>query len=197
MSEKGVFSSIEKLEAEMLADPTITINDLIANNTQVSGTGSLESSTYNATIKIDSNGDVLISSEGTRFEGEGQMQAIFEFVAGRGGTTSDSVFSQGVTGCSGVAITGSGLIDSYDSSLGDYNDTLDDGSKNISEESFVNTVNDTGDITLNGSGTIEGDVLSSSNLSIRQGADVTGNIHSNGNLILSGGVVIGGMHQHI
>ncbi|ALQ07901.1 hypothetical protein D172_007420 [Pseudoalteromonas sp. Bsw20308] len=192
MSEKGVFSSIEKLEAEILADPTITINDLIANNTQVSGTGSLESSTYNATIKIDSNGDVLISSEGTRFEGEDQMQAIFEFVAGQGGTTSDSVFSQGVTGCSGVAITGSGLIDSYDSSLGDYNDTLDDGSKNTSEESFVNTVNDTGDITLNGSGTIEGDVLSSSNLSIRQGADVTGNIHSNGNLILSGGVVIGG-----
>ena len=192
MSEKGVFSSMEKLETAMLADPTININDLIARNSEVSGTGSLESSIYNATIEIDSNGDILISSEGTRFEGEDQMQAIFEYVAGGGGTTSASVFSNGITGCSGVAISGSGLIDSYDSSLGDYNDTLDDGSKNTSEESFVNTVNDTGDITLNGSGTIEGDVLSSSNLSIIQGADVTGNIHSNGNLILSGGVVIGG-----
>ena len=192
MSEKGVFSSMEKLETAMLADPTININDLIARNSEVSGTGSLESSIYNATIEIDSNGDILISSEGTRFEGEDQMQAIFEYVAGGGGTTSASVFSNGITGCSGVAISGSGLIDSYDSSLGDYNDTLDDGSKNTSEESFVNTVNDTGDITLNGSGTIEGDVLSSSNLSIIQGADVTGNIHSNGDLILSGGVVIGG-----
>ncbi|MBH0041981.1 DUF7305 domain-containing protein [Pseudoalteromonas sp. SWXJZ10B] len=192
MSEKGVFSSMEKLETAMLADPTININDLIARNSEVSGTGSLESSIYNATIEIDSNGDILISSEGTRFEGEDQMQAIFEYVVGGGGTTSASVFSNGITGCSGVAISGSGLIDSYDSSLGDYNDTLDDGSKNTSEESFVNTVNDTGDITLNGSGTIEGDVLSSSNLSIIQGADVTGNIHSNGNLILSGGVVIGG-----
>jgi cytoskeletal protein CcmA (bactofilin family) len=121
------------------------------------------------------------------------MQAIFEYVAGGGGTTSSaSVFSNGITGCSGVAISGSGLIDSYDSSLGDYNDTLADGNKNTSEESFVNTVNDSGDITLNGSGTIEGNVLSSSNLSIIQGADITGNIHSNGNLILSGGVVVGG-----
>ncbi|MBH0055673.1 hypothetical protein I6F65_01760 [Pseudoalteromonas sp. SWXJZ94C] len=192
MSEKGVFSSMEKLEAGMLADPTINISDLIAKNSQVSGTGSLESSLYNATIEVDSNGDVLISSEGTRFEGEDQMQAIFEFVAGGGGTTGASVFSRGITGCSGVAVTGSGLIDSYDSSLGDYNDTLDDGSQNTSEQSFVSTVNDTGDIILNGSGTIEGDVLSSNNLSITQGADVTGNIHSNGNLILSGGVVVGG-----
>lgn len=193
MSEKGVFSSIEKLETAMLADPTININDLIAHNSEVSGTSSLESSIYNATIEIDSNGDILISSEGTRFEGENQMQAIFEYVAGGGGTTSSaSVFSNGITGCSGVAISGSGLIDSYDSSLGDYNDTLADGNKNTSEESFVNTVNDSGDITLNGSGTIEGNVLSSSNLSIIQGADITGNIHSNGNLILSGGVVVGG-----
>lgn len=193
MSEKGVFSSIETLEIAMLADPTININDLIAHNSEVSGTGSLVSSIYNATIEIDSNGDILISSEGTRFEGENQMQAIFEYVAGGGGTTSSaSVFSNGITGCSGVAISGSGLIDSYDSSLGDYNDTLADGNKNTSEESFVNTVNDSGDITLNGSGTIEGNVLSSSNLSIIQGADIAGNIHSNGNLILSGGVVVGG-----
>ena len=193
MSEKGVFSSIETLEIAMLADPTININDLIAHNSEVSGTGSLVSSIYNATIEIDSNGDILISSEGTRFEGENQMQAIFEYVAGGGGTTSSaSVFSNGITGCSGVAISGSGLIDSYDSSLGDYNGTLADGNKNTSEESFVNTVNDSGDITLNGSGTIEGNVLSSSNLSIIQGADITGNIHSNGNLILSGGVVVGG-----
>ncbi|MBQ4799238.1 hypothetical protein J8L73_08850 [Pseudoalteromonas sp. MMG006] len=193
MSEKGVFASIERLEAAMTDDPTISINDLIVRNSEVSGTSSLESSIYNATIEIDSNGDILVSSEGTRFEGESQMQAIFEYVAGGGGAiSSDSVFSNGITGCSGAVISGSGLIDSYDSSLGDYNDTLADGSKNISEEFVVNTVNESGDITLNGSSTIEGSVLSSSNLSIIQGADVTGNIHSNGNLILSGGVVVGG-----
>ncbi len=190
MSEKGVYASIESLTSDILADPNTTIDDLVAANSELSGTGELASSSYNASITLDDEGNLVVSSQGNRFEGEEQMQAVFEYVHGTSGGSETSAFSQGVTGCAGVAVTGSGVIDSYDSSLGDYGDTLADGNTNISDTAFVNTLTDTGHIVLSGGGAISGDVLASGDLTTR--VDITGNVHTNGNLVASSSVDIGG-----
>ncbi|WP_404343594.1 PilX N-terminal domain-containing pilus assembly protein [Pseudoalteromonas mariniglutinosa] len=195
MAEKGVYDSMNALLFDIQQQPDISVADLVKNNSQLTAQSDLASSQYSAAISIDDDGNIVVSSKGERFEGQEQMQAVFEFVAGSsgsGGGADGSPFAPGVSGCSGAVVTGSGSIDSYDSSLGDYAATLPDGSINKSQHAFVNSLYDDGDITLNGAGNVEGDVLASGNLSITGGARVSGNIHSNGDLKLAGGVYVGG-----
>ncbi|WP_372761662.1 polymer-forming cytoskeletal protein [Pseudoalteromonas sp.] len=191
MSDKGVFASMEQLQQTVEGDPLISLNDLVAANTGVSGSGELKGSQFNGTIKLDDDGNIVVSSLGKRFEGENTLQAVFEFVQGSKAGPPQSEFPEGVTACSGVAFAGHGEVDSYDSSLGDYNDTLPDGSQNKQHESIVQTLGNQSEVTFKGNTRIQGNVVASGDLLI-ESAEISGNVHSNGNLTINNKSTIGG-----
>lgn len=97
-----------------------------------------------------------------------------------------SPFSHGITGCDGVLLNGSGLIDSYDSADGAYN------RPGASNNATVRTLRSTADISLTGNSPIFGDVLSTNNIVISGSSAISGKVHSNGSITLSGGSEIGG-----
>lgn len=90
----------------------------------------------------------------------------------------------GVDTCVGVSISGGGVLDSYDSAIGDYGQNGNmHGTKAIAT-SQVQTEGDA--IDLGGGGTIYGDVVTPGSVKV-DNADVYGNIKSNNSVVLSGG----------
>ncbi|MDQ9092347.1 hypothetical protein RC083_12190 [Pseudoalteromonas haloplanktis] len=191
MAEKGVYASMQQLNQQLLNDPTQNLADLVNQNASINGIGTLDATAFNANLTVNNDGELVISSTGNRFEGEANLEAIFEFVQ-TPGSTGSSPFSPGITGCSGISLSGSGKIDSYDSSLGDYNATLSDGSQNYSEQAFVQTLDGDSTIVLSGNGKIFGDVIASNSIKLTGSADISGNVHSNGYLSLPSNSKIGG-----
>ena len=191
MAEKGVYASMQQLNQQLLDQPSQSLEDLVNQSTHINGTGGLDNTAFNADLTINKDGELVISSTGNRFEGEANLEAIFEFVQ-TPGKTGNSPFSPGITGCSGISLSGSGKIDSYDSSLGDYNASLSDGSQNISEHAFVQTLGGDSTIILSGNGKIFGDVIASNSIQLTGSADISGNVHSNGFLSLPNNSKIGG-----
>ena len=191
MAEKGVYASMQQLNQQLLDQPSQSLEDLVNQSTHINGTGGLDNTAFNADLTINKDGELVISSTGNRFEGEANLEAIFEFVQ-TPDKTSKSPFSPGITGCSGISLSGSGKIDSYDSSLGDYNASLSDGSQNISERAFVQTLDGDSTIILSGNGKIFGDVIASNSIQLTGSADISGNVHSNGFLSLPNNSKIGG-----
>ncbi|MBQ4833519.1 hypothetical protein J8L70_09740 [Pseudoalteromonas sp. MMG010] len=194
MSEKGVYDSMAALLQTIEDQPTISIEDLMNENSEMSASGELDNMHYSAMMDVNSDGDIVVSSTGERYEGEVTLQAVFELVTLTSGTEStvESVFDKAITGCASVAVTQGTSIDSFDSSLGEYGATLSDGSSNISQEAFVYTLDDDSEIVLSGSGNINGDVISSDALTLSGSAYISGNVHSNGDLVLSGNSIVGG-----
>lgn len=193
MSEKGIFTSMEQLQASVLDDPTISLSDLVGDNATMSGDGNLAGSQFNGTVKIDDDGNILMISQGNRFEGEESMQAVFEFIpATTGGTTSTLGFPTGVVSCKNIDASGNAIIDSYDSTLGDYDAYLADGTKNSGQAATVKLLGDDGEVKLGGSkSAIYGEVFSAGNLIIDK-ATITGNVISNGSLTVDNKSYIGG-----
>ena len=197
MAEKGVFASLEKMSEDLANNPTSTLDELLKNNQHQSGKGILASTAYNASISKDSDGNIIIASLGERYEGEDRLEAVFKYIKGASENSSPTPFTAGITGCSAAAVNAGGTIDSYDSSLADYNERLAGGERNISSEAFIHTLNETGTITISGGSPgrdykVKGDVLAAGDLIIKGGSSVSGNIHSNGMLTVEGGVSIGG-----
>jgi len=192
-SEKGSYDSLAQLNTAIANNPSMLIADLVAANNSKNSDELLENSEYAANISINSDGDVVIASEGTKFESKSSISAIYEYVAGSGSAgSSNSVVSPGITGCSSVLVERGGDIDSYDSSLGDYLSTLDTGEINQSEEVFVHTLSESGGITLNGGTYIKGDIVSPGDVYINGGSSLSGSVYANGNIKVEGGSTIGG-----
>jgi len=191
-SEKGFYDSLAQLNTAIADNPSTSIADLVAANNSKHSDQLLEDSEYAANISINSDGDVVIASEGTKFEGKSSILAVYEYVAGSSSSTSSSVVSPGITGCSMVLVERGGDIDSYDSSLGDYLSTLDTGEINQSEEAFVHTLSESDGITLNGGTSIMGDIVSTGDVYINGGSSLSGSVYANGNITVQGGSTIGG-----
>jgi len=196
MAEKGVYSALDSMTKSMSADNSMDLDQLISdtNGSNIVSGGSGNSTYGLEVIKLneqDADGNDLftVTSTGNMHEGETQLKAIYAFVP----TTSSSVtnngfdYATGIIGCNSVSVTQGGTIDSYDSSLGDY-----DSDTNNTDNAQIQTVLE-GDTTFSGGVTIEGDLIASDNVTFPYGTvNISGNIDAVGNVTLKASGVIGG-----
>lgn len=191
VAEKGVFDTYNYLNAQLAANPNQTLDQLIAAM-QTSGSASgISNMSYNLTANIPTGSNQLsLQSDGLRFDGETKLKANFELVSGS--SQSSSAFGGGIIGCDGVTISGSGKIDSYDSSKGDYAEILDNNQANINNNATVRTLNDNDKIILSGAGNIEGDLIAIGSVEFKSSAHIAGNVHSNGSINMFNNSTIGG-----
>lgn len=89
-----------------------------------------------------------------------------------------SAFGTAVVGCSGVNLSGSGQIDSYNSSLGPYNPS------NANANASVATLS--GDLVISGSSPIKGEIHIAGNLSMTGSAQISGVVKATGNITYTG-----------
>lgn len=119
----------------------------------------------------------LIRTEGrgprnARFTSE----AVIEFVPGGGGGMTP--YSGVIQTCENLGLSGSGRIDSFDSRQGPYS------SSTARRNAMVRTLNDNGNITLNGNAPIWGDVYSTGSITATGSSSVLGNMFASGDVIL-------------
>jgi len=195
ISEKGVFDTYNAL-SQALEDPKnkdLTLDELInkiSNEGVKSGDATgISNMSYDVALNSISN-ELTLSSDGTRHKGEAQLEAKFEIIGGT--SASPSPFAKGITGCEGVLVQGSGVIDSYDSSFGDYDEALTANTRNKNDNVTVRALKDSGEIKLSGGADIDGDVITTSSIVFNGSANVSGDVKSNGYIELPGNSAIGG-----
>ncbi|GIU49996.1 hypothetical protein TUM4438_34790 [Shewanella sairae] len=191
VAEKGVFDTYNYLNAQLAANPNQTLDQLIAAM-QTSGSASgISNMSYNLIANIPAGSNQLfLQSDGERFDGETKLKANFELVSGS--SQSSSGFGGGVIGCDGISLSGSGIIDSYDSSLGDYNSDPAQGEINKNANVTVRTLNDNDIITLSGASIIDGDLIAIGKVNFGGSAHIAGNVHSNDSITMLSDSTIGG-----
>jgi hypothetical protein len=204
VSERGLFDSIAAAKDFLDNNPNATLTDLIDTlNNQIAnfdlGTETNikhGGTSYKVTMSEDS-GELLLSSTGNRFEGESGIKARLKIVPGASG----SPFADAVTGCDSVNLSGSGQIDSYDSS----DSSTITYTKNSNGNQVVTTTRGTdgnvstitqadpnarppitSDIILGGNSPIYGDLSSAGGINTKT-SSVVGNLHANGNIIIGSG----------
>ena len=104
------------------------------------------------------------------------IQVVFE--RGEGG--SSSPFATAVVGCESVTLSGSGIINSWDSRDGPYSGAIARASAN------VGTLNGQGDVILSGNSPIRGDVLSARDIRVTGSSQVQGDYRAVRNIIFNG-----------
>lgn len=191
VAEKGVFDTYNYLNGQLAANPNQSLEQLIAAmQTSGSATG-IANMSYQLTANITTGSNQLsLQSDGFRFDGETKLKANFELVSAS--SQSSSAFGGGIIGCDGVTISGSGKIDSYDSSQGDYATTLPSGNKNINTDVTVRTLNDNDKIILSGTGNIDGNLIAIGSVEFNSSAHIAGNVFSNGAIDMFNNSTIGG-----
>lgn len=198
MSEKGIYDAYNAMNATLQLTGTDSVNNAsevvkeafnnsntMNDNFSISATDADGNvTTYEVNITVDGD-EISVASVGKDNEGVDQLRAIYKLVGGAGSAPFD--FGTGVTGCESVSITGSGLIDSYDSALGDYGTTVGNVT-NIDSNANVSTIyRDSGDITANNVGTVfDGNINATGNVTLSGTNHVKGNINANGTIYLSG-----------
>lgn len=187
VAEKGVYSTLQKMQVELDNNEAMTIAELAAAFSGATGTGG-DNSTYGIVVEEnpENSNEVFVYSTGSTHEGNANLKAIYEKVSSSGSSSSFE-FGNGVTGCESVTVTASGYIDSYDSSIGEYGEEID-GEINKGSEANVQTIYEgSGDINLSGAATIDGSILATGNISyINNTGYVTGEVHANGSVTLKG-----------
>ena len=186
-SEQGLFEQMEDIQGYLDDNTTATLVDLIAElGTTKEGYTDLtfDGTTYTVTMEDDS-GELVLTSEGNRYEGKSEVTIRLKIVEGEG-TSGYSTYADAVVGCEGVSLGGSGTVDSYNSNDGDYDES------SAGTEGTVKTIDETlGDVVLGGDSPILGDIIATGSIDI-QSSDVTGNLHANGNVTLGDGGIVSG-----
>lgn len=179
MSEKGIFDHYEQMKASLVNNTAVTLDSLLADFATKSARDSVDADVlYNSKLVKVSAKELEIHSTGSRFSGDANanMIARFEFIP----PVFESVFGNAMTGCKAVNLAGSGIVDSYDSSLGTYEQTK-------THDGDVDTVVGNADVTLNGHSPIKGDVKASGVIYLKGSSPIIGNIHSNTGVEISPG----------
>lgn len=115
-------------------------------------------------------------SSGSYYEGGYDMSIVMTPGAG----SSSSVYSSAITTCQGAMMSGSGIIDSYDSSLGSYSVTGGNANGDI------NVIEPTASgLIISGGGSVQGNVTANGNLYISGSGSVSGDAHVSGTINLS------------
>ncbi|WP_194868008.1 PulJ/GspJ family protein [Pseudoalteromonas sp. PPB1] len=177
LAEKGVIERGQALKAAITNNANLTLEQAVQQIGAGLGTGELDGTSYNAQLSV--NGDeVSIASLGQRYDDQAhaRMVSYFKYTPAE----RSSVFQNAVTGCKGVNLAGSGLVDSYDSTVGSYEDTR-------TSNGDVNTVIGDADVVLNGHSPIMGDVKASGVLYLKGSSPVVGTVQSNTGIDISAG----------
>lgn len=177
-SERGIFDTIQAAELVISQNGISTLAGLLGalgptNELEIDG------KTYRVDISDDGTGDLLLESVGNMFEGQSTLKVRLKFNPGTTISTGGYAgFSDAVVGCEGVALEGSGKVDSYNSNDGDYNEAT------ASSEGDVSTIDHNGaDVILTGGATIRGDIQATGIVDIGTTC-VDGNIHANGDVTI-------------
>ena len=190
VSERGVFESINAVNAYLAieANKNATLEEIKAVMAINKSTGDslLGGASYDVGTSLDGN-DIILSSKGSLYEGQKILKARFEFTPSSGGAPSAPY---AIVGCDAVDLSGSGKIDSYDSSDPTTITYSEDKRGNLTVETTsgsdgdVTTINHQGaDVTLGGNSPIMGDISSTGKV-IFNTSSVIGNVHANGDVTI-------------
>lgn len=182
-AEQGIYSVYAALQQLLTVTNDITdADDLIEavedNGIDLTGEGSVAGSGFTVVMNEDS-GTIELVSTGSSFESIKAVSALISFSGG--GTVSTSPYISAVTGCNGVSLQGSGLVDSFDSTLGNYSSSIADSNATVS------TINPGASIELQGNSPIYGNVVGTGSVTLLGSSPVVGNIHANGDVSILGG----------
>jgi hypothetical protein len=187
ISERGIFDSIAVAQTFLSANQSATIADLTNNLGTQTGNKTLTHGgmSYEVVSSETTPGELLLSSKGTRFEGESALKVRLRVTPGG----SNSPFADAVVGCDGVNLSGSGQIDSYNSNVAPYDSHNPGNEGNVStitksDSSAVPPVSS--DIILGGNSPILGDVSSAGGINTKT-SRVEGSLHANGDIIIGSG----------
>lgn len=132
------------------------------------------------------NGDLVsirVTGDGPR-NAAYESEALIEF----SGTSSSgpTPFSGAIIACDGLALTGGGKIDAFDSRVAGYDQN------NPLWSTSIRTTSDKADITLTGGTYVYGDLNATGGATVTAGASVYGNINANGDVHISSAGNFGG-----
>ncbi|MEB8284676.1 polymer-forming cytoskeletal protein [Aeromonas veronii] len=201
-AEQGMNESYRALRQALGAEPRIEWDRLV-QKVPGKGEGAMAGSRFSIE-QLDASADskLALQSHGRYLEGNASLNALFALKREPG----NLIFQDSVVACEGLSLSGSGLIDSYDSRKGKY------GGTNINQNAKVATVSDkanvvldghspiwgdvraTGSVTLNGSSPVAGNVLAGGDITISPSnavVRVEGSVNGSGNLSLKGGHIAG------
>ncbi|TQF72910.1 DUF7305 domain-containing protein [Pseudoalteromonas luteoviolacea] len=183
-AEKGVFASADDLNDYIANNSDATAEQLIAAIPGLNDDANREygrgkfATQHSIVTNADGTTSIEIASLGQKYalNAANNMVAVFTYTE----AVLEPTFKNAVTGCKGVNLSGSGLVDSYDSSKGTYDATR-------SSNGDVNTVIGDADVVLSGHSPIEGDVKASGILYLKGSSPVIGDVQSNTGIDISYG----------
>ncbi len=168
LAEKGIFKSFTYIKTQSDLDtPLANISNGISGLSEA-GEFTLKSVNLNGTL-------LSFVSEGTYQGAVAYLNAKINVDDKR------AIFEDGVVGCDGIDLSGSGKIDSYNSKNGQYGDA------NNAHNASVMTINSNADISLGGNAPIYGDINVNGNFSSTGSSELIGNVNAVGNIDISGG----------
>ncbi|MBQ4813734.1 polymer-forming cytoskeletal protein [Pseudoalteromonas luteoviolacea] len=180
-AEKGVFASADELNDYVNANSGVTADQLLLAKpglTHGSHFDGQYATQHSKVTNADGTTSIEIASLGQKYglDASNNMVAVFKYTE----AVYEPTFKNAVTGCKGVNLSGSGLVDSYDSRNGTYEQTR-------ASNGDVNTVIGDADVVLSGHSPIEGDVKASGILYLKGSSPVIGNVQSNTGIDISYG----------
>lgn len=184
-ADRASYDSFHRLNDALWRNPAATDADLLAaaNRQQTDAGGGRWLTSSGTAIAADK---ISVSALGQRYaDSRYSNQALLRKHLAAAPALA-SPFTHGITGCDGVLLNGSGLIDSYDSADGAYS------RHGAGSNATVRTLRSSADINLTGNAPIYGDVLSTNNIVLSGSSVISGTVHSNGAITLSGGSEIAG-----
>ncbi|WP_241651833.1 type II secretion system GspH family protein [Pseudoalteromonas phenolica] len=180
LAEKGIFTAANNLQKIVSDNSSFSVDDLVNQHGLHVGNGEIGDDTvYKARLSKSAEGLLEITSLGQRYYGDANQQLVARFELKPADIKSP--FQHAVTGCKGVNLSGSGVVDSYDSSKGPYSETNRDSS------GHVNTVIGDSSVTITGNSPIKGDVKASGVIYLKGSSPIIGDVHSNTGVEISGG----------
>ena len=177
LAEKGVFEQAQAMQQKLNEDSSLDMTQMVADSVAMTGLGEISDSKFSSSVAINAAGEIEITSQGSRYndDAKSNLVARYGFVPASPG----SLFTNALVGCVGLNLRGSGVIDSYDSDLGTYDETN-------TSDGDVATIDQDADVSVGGD-SIRGDIKATGVVYLQNDGIILGNIHSNGGVEISGG----------
>ncbi|GEK10816.1 DUF7305 domain-containing protein [Pseudoalteromonas peptidolytica] len=167
VAEQGIREYRQRLEQSLINNPT-SVAQLVAG-VSTTGDGAINDSRFNISVTTSGN-EFSVESLGQRYGEHANHRLVARFELQP--APKASIFQNAVTGCKGVNLSGSGAVDSYDSSKGTYEETK-------SNDGDVHTVVGDADVVLSGHSPIKGDVQASGIVYLKGSSPILGDVRSN------------------
>ncbi len=155
-AEQGMNESYRALHQALGAEPRIEWDRLV-QKVPGKGEGAMAGSRFSIEqLDTEADSKLALQSHGRYLEGNASLNALFALKREPG----NLIFQDSVVACEGLSLSGSGLIDSYDSRKGKY------GGTNINQNAKVATVSDKANVVLDGNSPIWGDVRATGSVTL-------------------------------